>query len=223
MLTLFQITGSCSFAARAALEEGGLPYAVVDVHPRRRDEAPGFAEANPLLRVPALRDGDVTVYETGAVLLHLVERFPQAAPGPGPSEPGRADLLRWVTWLSNTLHPIWWPLQSPRFLTSDEAGFTGIQARGRERLERAGAHLEDELRRGPWCLGERFSVADLYLAMLTGWQSYCDDGTQLGGPLVQAHLERVVGRPAVTRALELDDLDERLQRLHPDRRGGVPL
>ena len=56
MITLFQITGSSSFAVRAALECAGEEYEVVDVHPRRRDDAPGFADANPLKRVPALRE-----------------------------------------------------------------------------------------------------------------------------------------------------------------------
>ena len=48
MIELFQITGSASFAARAALEEAGAEYVTVDVHPRRRDEIPAFAPVNPL-------------------------------------------------------------------------------------------------------------------------------------------------------------------------------
>ena len=56
-MQLFQITGSASFAVRAALEEAEAVYTTVDVHPRRRDEAPGFAEVNPLRRVPSLRAG----------------------------------------------------------------------------------------------------------------------------------------------------------------------
>jgi hypothetical protein len=43
MIELFQITGSASFAVRAALEEGAIPYVTVDVHPRRPTEAPSFA------------------------------------------------------------------------------------------------------------------------------------------------------------------------------------
>ena len=78
MIEFFQITGSASFAARMALEEAGADYEAVDIHPRRRDEPASFAEVNPLKRVPALREGDVTVYETGAVLLYLADRFPRA-------------------------------------------------------------------------------------------------------------------------------------------------
>ena len=62
-MQLYQITGSSSFAARAALEEAGADYTVVDVHPRNRDELPEFARINPLKRVPALKDGEVMGYD----------------------------------------------------------------------------------------------------------------------------------------------------------------
>lgn len=222
VLELFQITGSCSFAARAALEEAGVEYATVDVHPRRRAEAPAFAVVNPLQRVPALRDGDVDVYETGAVLLYLVERLPDAGLGPLPGDAGRGDLLRWVTWLADTLHGAYRPLDAPRFLTDDPVGHEGIRRKGRERLDAYGAYLERELADRQWCLGDTFSVADLYLYMLKGWESYTD-GYVLGGGALAAHFDRVGSRPAVVRTRELDDLDERLLRYHPELRAGQPI
>jgi len=219
VLELFQITGSCSFAARAALEEAGAEYTTVDVHPRRRDDAPSFSEANPLQRVPALRDGDEAVYETGAVLLYLVERLPGRGLGPTPGEPGRGELLRWVTWLSNTLHGAFQPLTSPQFLTDDPAGHEGISRKGWQQLETHGRYLEAELAGRTWCLGEEFSVADIYLYMLKGWENYSDDSI-LGGAALAAHYERVGARSAIVRTRELDDLDERLIRYHPELRGG---
>jgi glutathione S-transferase len=142
---LFQITGSASFAVRAALEEAGADYATVDVHPRRRDEAPAFGDVNPLRRVPSLRDGDVDLYETGAILLYLVERLPGRGLGPVPGEHGRGALLRWVTWLSNTLHNVWQPLNVPHYLTGDPAGHDAVRRKGVEKLEEHGAYLEREL------------------------------------------------------------------------------
>jgi glutathione S-transferase len=221
VLELFQITGSCSFAARAAIEEAGVDYTTVDVHPRRRDEIPDFAVVNPLRGVPALRDGDELVYETGAVLLYLVERLPGRGLGPLPGEPERGALLRWVTWLSDTLHGAYQPVDAPRFLSDDPAGHEGIRERGRERLAAYGAYLEGELAGRVWCLGDEFSVADIYLYMLKGWESY-SDGVTLGGEALAAHYERVGARPAIARTRELDDLDERLQRYHPELRAGKP-
>ena len=222
MLKLFQITGSSSFAARAALEEAGATYEVMNVHPRRRDEPPELAAVNPLRRVPSLRDGDEVVYETGAVLLYLVERLPGRGLGPLPGEPGRGALLRWVTWLADTLHSAYHPLDAPRFLSDDPAGHDGIRLKGRANLDAHGAYLERELTGRTWCLGDEFSAADIYLYMLKGWENY-SDGYLLGGPNLAAHYERVGARPAISRARALDDLDERLLRYHPDLRAGQPV
>ena len=223
MIELFQITGSASFAARAALEEAGAEYVPVDVHPRRRDETPGFSAVNPLRRVPALRDGDVTVYETTAVLLYIGDRFPDAELAPPVDDAARGAYLRWLAWLGNTLHGAYQPLNVPHYLTDDEAGYEGIGRKGREKLDAIGSYLEGELTGRRWCLGDRYSLADVYLYMLVGWQDYVEGGYVLGGEAVQGHYARVGARPAIVRARELDDLDERFQRHHPELRGGRPI
>lgn len=222
MVELFQITGSASFAARAALEEAGAAYVTVDVHPRRREETPELARVNPLRRVPSLRDGDVTVYETGAVLQYVAERFPAAHLAPRVGSTARGAYLRWMTWLADTLHGAWQPLDVPRFLTDDPSGYEGIRRRGIEKLAGHGDYLERELAGRAWCAGDAFSVADIYLYMLKGWESYAD-GHRLGGDAVDAHYARVGARPAIARTRELDDLDERLQRHHPALRAGKPV
>ena len=99
----------------------------------------------------------------------------------------------------------------------------GIRKKGRERLESIGAYLDGELAGKDWCLGDRYSVADIYLYMLVGWQSYVEGGYVLGGDAVAAHYQRVGARPAIARTRELDDLDERLQRHHPELRAGKPI
>lgn len=220
MIDFFQITGSSSFAVRAALEDGGIAYTPHDVHPRQRD-LPGFAEANPLQLVPAIRDGDVHVFETGAVLLYLAERFPEANLGPQPGSADRGDLLRWIVYLSNTVHTIHYPVMWPAFLAADEVAHAAVQAKGREKFEQVGAFLESQLEGREWCVGDSCSVADLYLYMLKGWEAY--GSGHLGGAALDAHYARVGARPGVARARELDDLDERLMRLHPELRGGKPI
>jgi glutathione S-transferase len=220
MIELFQITGSASFAARAALEEAQADYVAIDVHPRRREETPDLALVTPLRRVPALRDGAVTVYETSAVLQYVAERFPAAGLAPPPGDLLRGRYLRWLAWLGNTLHSAWQPLSLPRSLSDDPAAHASIGHKGREKLAAIGAYLESELSGNTWCLEDSYSVADIYLYMLVGWQSYVEGGYTLGGAALQAHYERVGARPAIAHARRLDDLDERLQRLHPELRGG---
>ena len=223
MITLFQITGSSSFAVRAALECTGAEYEVVDVHPRRRDEAPGFADTNPLKRVPALREGDVRISETGAILLWLGDRFPDAHLAPAVGTPARADHYRWITWCANTLHVGWWPIMAPFFYIGDDPGAAAaLDAGGRRNILRAGDHLERWLDDHEWLAGDRPGVSDIYAYMLVGWSNYYDD-IRLGGPAVADHYRRVGALPGVARARGLDDLDDRLIRVHPDLRGGRPV
>ena len=105
MIEFFQITGSASFAARLALEEAGADYQTVDIHPRRRDEPASFAEVNPLERVPALHEGEVTVYETGAVLLYLADRFPDLGPAVGDPRRAAARIAGSSGWPTRCIPP----------------------------------------------------------------------------------------------------------------------
>jgi glutathione S-transferase len=219
MLELFQITGSSSFAARCALEELGVEYETIDVLPRDRSVPAGFAALSPSGRVPLLRDGDVVVHEVGAVLLYLGDRFPRAGLAPPPGSPARGDLLRWLFWCSNTFHAVWHPLLAPRLLTVPGGETDGIRARGWIDVDACGVVLERALEGREWLVGDRYSVADVYLYMLVGWQHYLE-GYEVGGPAVQAHYARVGARAPIARTRALDDLDERLLRHHPGQRAG---
>ncbi|MSO44908.1 MAG: glutathione S-transferase family protein [Thermoleophilia bacterium] len=222
MITLFQITGSSSFAARCALECAGAEYAVVDVPPRARDDAPGFADVNPLKRVPAITEDGVRIAETGAIMLWVPERFPDAGLAPPVGTPDRADHLRWITWLANTMHPGWWPLMAPFALTPDESAWPSLEVRGRQAMSDHGAHLESWLTGHEWLAGGSPGTSDIYLYMLVGWGAYYDD-LPLGGPRLADHFARVGSLPGVASARDLDDLDERLMRHHPELRGGKPM
>jgi glutathione S-transferase len=217
MMEFFQITGSTSFAVRCALEEIGVEYDAIDIAPYDRAQPPDFASVNPWRSVPALRDGEADIYETSACLLYLAERFPEAELAPPLGDPARGAYLRWLVWLADDFRPLWERIMAPFFFTTESQ--PGVRAKGLEDLERVGAFLEEELAGRTWCLGERYSVADMYLYMLVGWQHY-KPGLSVGGEAVQAHYERVGARPAIARARQLDDLDERLLRHHPELRGG---
>lgn len=222
MITLFQITGSSSFAVRCALECADTDYDVVNVHPKRRSEAIGFAAANPLMRVPALTEGDVALAETGAVLLWIAERFPEAGLSPAHGTAAFADHLRWTTWCANTLHPGWSLVMVPTTITPETSVWPSIEARAREVMARNGTHVEAWLADHEWLAGDRPGVSDIYLYMLVGWGSYYED-LPLGGANLADLCARVGALPGVVRARELDDLDERLIRFHPELRGGEPI
>jgi glutathione S-transferase len=222
MLELFQVTGSSSFAVRAALEEADADYVTVDVEPFARDEPARFGRVNPFRTVPTLRDGLAEVYEVGACLLWIAERFPEAGLAPPVGDPERGRYLRFLVWLADGFHPLWHPVLAPHLNTVEGGETDGIRRWGFEKLARVGEVLEADLAGREWCAGDRFGVADLYLYMLVGWQHYVVD-YRIGGDAVQAHFARVGAREAVARTRALDDLDERLQRHHPELRAGRPM
>ena len=176
MIEFFQITGSASFAAaRIALEEAGAEYAAVNIHPRRATSpraSPRSIRSSAFRRCARatcrLRD------RCGAALAGRPLPEQRARAGRGRSRAGR--LYRWILWLADTLHPAWWPImKSPG--DRPRGGRARRDPRARPRaMDAHGAYLERELARGPWCLGDTFSVADMYLYMLVGWESYIPGG-----------------------------------------------
>ena len=105
----------------------------------------------------------------------------------------------------------------------EEAAHAAIRAQGREQMDAHGAYLERELARGPVVPRRPFSVADMYLYMLVGWESYIAGRLPARRRARREHYRRVGERPAVVRTRELDDLDERLIRYHPELRAGRPV
>jgi glutathione S-transferase len=202
---------------RCALEEIGVAYEAIDIAPYDRDQIRDLEDVNPWRTVPVLRDGEAEVYEIGACLLYLAERFPEARLAPPVGDPVRGSYLRWLVWLSDTFRPLWERIMAPFFFTTEAE--PAVRAKGLDDLARVGAFLETQLEGRSWCVGEHYSVADVYLYMLVGWQHY-KPGLVVGGEAVQAHYARVGARPAIARARLLDDLDEQLLRYHPELRGG---
>jgi len=128
---------------------------------------PAFLRLNPFGTVPVLEDGDLVIPETGAILLHVAERFPAAGLLPqGGAE--RALALRW-TFHTAALHAdfMTWRRSMFRFGEGD-ATRTAVQGWMVDRLA-AAFQATDQAMVGPYLAGGAPCVADLYLLMVAGW------------------------------------------------------
>jgi glutathione S-transferase len=153
-----------------------------------------------------LEDGDIVLFETGAILWHLSERagrFGAAGP-PAGDRRARAAVLKWLFYLSNTPHAeLRACFYTPRYVDPAEA--TGPLRRGlAARLRQHLALLESQLGQGGLA-GPELTVADLYLGVLLRWaQLYPVDAPPLDGldawPRVFALCRRIEERPAAERA-----------------------
>jgi glutathione S-transferase len=158
------------FAVEAALAEAGADYAFERISLRdRAQKSPAFLAINPAGKVPALRWADGTLLtESVAILLAIAERFPQAALLPPPASDARAQACRWLVFMACEIYPMVEIADYPeRFVPAGEPAQAlreTVRARIRENLL-----LVEAAFAGPWCLGDAFSLADIYAVMFTRW------------------------------------------------------
>jgi glutathione S-transferase len=142
---------------RWALEEAGLPYRVESVPFRARD-AVHFSH-QPFGQVPWLTDGDISIFESGAILLHLAERSVALMP----TDPrGRNEVLKWLFAALNSVEmaSLPWSL----WMFTGEARDTSAWKFFDDFLKKSRlAHLEPLLAEREWLAGG-FSVADILMA-----------------------------------------------------------
>lgn len=176
---------------RWALEEAGLPYRVESTP--FRDRGPEHLAAQPFGQVPWLTDGDLTIFESGAILLHLADKSPALMP----ADPrGRAEVLEWVIAALNSVDLPSQPWALFRFMgfpgEAPEAGF--IESFLKARLER----MEAVLAGRPWLAAGRFTVADLLMADVLRQVDRFDGLAAY--PACHAYVARLTSRPAFVKA-----------------------
>ena len=160
---------NASLIVRLALEHRGLPYraALVDRRAKAQHGA-AFRALNPNGLIPVLETSEGALFETGAILLYLADRH--GGLGPGLDDPARGDFLKWLFFLSNTLHPALRRLFYPQNYISAEhvpALRMGTQTDLTQHYATLEAQAAQE--RG-WLLdGPAPSVVDFYAAALLRW------------------------------------------------------
>ncbi len=178
-----------------AMLELGLECEMVPVDLTRREQRkPEFLALNPFGRVPVLVDGDLTLWESHAILAYLGDKTGKKWPT---SVAGRADALRWMFFLSSHISPPATDLAFNRIavklagLPGDEAAI----ARGEKALPDVISIVEGQLAKAGWMLGDDFTLVD------------CDYGPVLNVvekagfsfgqfPKVRAYMDALRARPA---------------------------
>src|SRR5690242_17728159 len=141
---------------RWALEEAGLPYRVASTPFRNRD--PEHFAHQPFGQVPWLTDGELSIFESGAILLHLGNRSETLLP----ADPrGRNEALEWLFAALNSVEMASLPWALMHF--KDNVAGNPIYAFFDEWVKKRLGHLEPVLGAREWLAGS-FSIADIMLA-----------------------------------------------------------
>ena len=105
MLKLYYAPDNASLILRMALEEAGLEYEAILVDRRNREQKSAeYLAINPAGLIPTLITPDGPLAETGACLLWLCDTYPDAGLGPAINNNKRGMFLRWLFYISNTVH-----------------------------------------------------------------------------------------------------------------------
>ena len=212
---LYWSPDSANLVVRMALHELALPYEAVLVdRPAGGLRRADYLGLNPqgLLPVLVVAEQDAPLFETAAILLYLADREGALLPVE-PSARGR--LLKWLFFLSNTLHGDLRILFHAERYTIDPAGVPALQTALRGRIDAHLVLLDRAIAEtgGPWLLGETLSVLDLYLAACVRWAQLYPPGEALPSGAIRplaalaGLLETLAARSAIVAACAAEGIE----------------
>lgn len=196
---LYTYPGTCAFASHCALE-----YVNADYELRRPDFQnllqSDYVGINPKGRVPALVTDHGTLTETPAILSYIAQTFPAAKLIP--ENPWLlARVQEFNSYLCATVHVAHAHKYRGYRWADKQSSFDDMQMKVPETMSGCFRLIEDSLLRGPWVLGEQFSICDLYLVTIARWLE-ADQVDIAALPKVIDHRTRVLAHPAVAKALQ---------------------
>jgi len=198
MLQLYFYPMACSLACRIALMEAGIEarYHLTDIWKKKVVESDGdFIAVSPKGAVPVLvTENGETLTENAAVLQYIADLKPELALAPPAGHTDRYRLQEWLSFVGNEIHKAF---LFPTFWYKDDAA----KAAARERIGKSVTIAADHLAQRPYLVGDRFTVADGYLAwslLLLG-----RGGVDVANwPSLVDYLARIQARPLVAAAVD---------------------
>ncbi|MDO9411811.1 MAG: glutathione S-transferase N-terminal domain-containing protein [Pseudolabrys sp.] len=185
------------------LEEAGLPYEAIPVDTRKGDQhKPDYMAINPNAKVPAIVDGDVTVFDSNAILLYLGEKTGQFMPGK--SDKQRGELLSWLMFIASGVGP--YSGQSVHFRNYAPEKIEYATNRYMYEAQRHYAIIEARLSKQKFMLGDTYTIVDM---ALWGWARLIP--VALGEaywskfPSLKKLIDEISARPAAARAIAIKD------------------
>ena len=199
MLQLFHAADSCARAVHIALEEVGARFEAVQMSLAAGDQRkPDYLAINPKGRVPALVTDSGVLTETPAILTYIAQLHPDSILAL-PADPFRfAEIQSFNLYLCATLHVAHaHKLRGTRW-ADDPAAIAEMRRKVPDSVGACFEMIESKLFRGPWVMGEAFTICDPYLFVFAEWME--GDGVDPARfPKVLGHRTRMATRPAVGR------------------------
>jgi glutathione S-transferase len=200
MFKLCYAPGTCALASHIALEEAGAPYSAERLSFKENQQnSADYLKVNPKGRVPALVTDKGVLTETPAILAFIAQSFPQSKLAPQDAF-AFAQVQSINSYLCSTVHVAHaHKMRGARWAT-EETSFADFKRKVPETMTACFTLIERDMLKGPWVMGEQYTICDPYLYTIAGWLE--GDGVDLGKlPKTVAHRKRMEERPAVAAVL----------------------
>ena len=201
MFKLYYAPATCALASHITLAEAGADYATERIDFKvNQQNSPDYLKINPKGRVPALVTDRGILTETPAMLAYIAQSFPQAGLAPLDDPFAFAQVQSFNSYLCATLHVAHaHKLRGARWAT-EESSFADMKRMIPKSVGACFALIERNMLKGPWVMGESYTICDPYLYTVALWLE--GDGVDLASlPKVADHRKRMSERPAVQRVL----------------------
>jgi glutathione S-transferase len=201
MLKLYYSPGSCALASHIALQEAGAAYTAERIDFKSSQQtSPEYLAINPKGRVPALVTDRGILTETPAVLVFIAQSFPQAKLAPLEDSFAFAQAQAFNSYLCSTVHVAHAHRVRAYRWANEEASFADMKRKVPETMGACFALIERSMLRGPWVMGDSYTICDPYLFTVAQWLE--GDGVDVSAfPKVIDHRKRVAERPAVRQVM----------------------
>ena len=146
---------------------------------------------SPMGKVPALRHGDALITEQPAVYQYLADLYPEKGLAPQMGDPQRGPFLRWLAFYGCSFEPAVVDRAQKREPTPPSTCPYGD-------FDTMLRTLTDQLGRGPYILGDKFSAADMLWGSALRWTTTFNLVPET--PIIKAYVERVCARPSFAQA-----------------------
>ena len=201
MYKLYYAPGTCALASHIALEEAGADYSAVRLDFKaNQQQSAEYLKVNPKGRVPALVTDKGVLTETPAILAYVAQTFPQAKLAPTDDAFAFAQMQSFNNYICATVHVAHAHKGRGARWASEESSFADMKKMVPRSVASAFELIEKGMLKGPWVMGDQYTVCDGYLYTVALWLE--GDGIDLKTlPRVADHMKRMSERPAVKKVI----------------------
>jgi glutathione S-transferase len=200
-MQLYFAPHTCALASHIALEQAGADYEAVRVDFKTNAQrSPEYRKINPKARVPALVTDRGILTETPAILAFVAQQFPQAGLAPLDDPFAFAQVQAFNSYLCSTVHVAHAHRMRGYRWVDDPAALEAMKQKVPQTVGECFDLIEREMFRGPWVMGDAYSVCDPYLFTLAQWLE-ADGVDPARFPKVAEHRARMAEHPVVGRVI----------------------